>query len=92
VSAEGKPTHAEIAVKYDGKDYPVTGTGLTLNITIALKRIDADTHEMTLKQGGKVMSTGREVVSKDGKAQTRTTKGKNAQGQDINNAAVYGKQ
>jgi hypothetical protein len=32
------------------------------------------------------------VISKDGKMQTRTTTGKNAQGQSVNNVAVYEKQ
>jgi hypothetical protein len=40
---------------------------------------------------GKVVITGMEVVSKDGKTQTRTLKGMNAQGQDVNTIQVYDK-
>jgi hypothetical protein len=32
------------------------------------------------------------VISKDGKTRTSTFKGKNAEGQDINNVVVYDKQ
>jgi hypothetical protein len=92
VNAEGKPTHIETAFKYDGKDYPYTPTGGPSDLTVAVKRIDANTQELTLKQGGKVMQTVREVVSKDGKTQTRTIKGKNAQGQEVSNTIVFDKQ
>jgi len=92
VNAEGKPMHSEVAAKYDGKDYPVTATGMPSDLTIAMKKIDAYTHEVTAKQGGKVLITGREMVSKDGKTLTRITKGKNLQGQEVNTSAVYDKQ
>jgi len=38
----------------DGKDYPITGTGLD---TVSLKRIDANTIERTGKVRGKVTET-----------------------------------
>jgi hypothetical protein len=53
--------------KFDEKDYPRTGTGSLggSGDTIALKRIDAYTLEETLKKGGKVVATYKQVVSKD---------------------------
>jgi hypothetical protein len=94
VDAEGKPTHAETAVKYDGKDYPytTTRTGAPSDLTNAVKKIDANTHEDTLKQGGKVVLTVLEVVSKDGKTMTRTLKRRNPQGQDVTSIQVLDKQ
>ena len=46
----------------------------------------------TGKKAGKVVRTGKAVVSKDGKVMTFTTKGTNAQGQPTNNVTVYEKQ
>ena len=42
-----------------------------------------------MKKGGRVVGTGREVVSKDGKTLTLTSELNNAQGQDV---SVYDKQ
>ncbi len=92
VNAQGNPTHAEFAFIYDGKDYPLKATSAPLDLTIAVKKINTNTHNTVLKQAGKEMSTGREVVSKDGKTMTRTNKGKNAQGQEFNNTVVFDKQ
>ena len=90
VNAEGKATHTEYAAKYDGKDYPFTGgSGAD---TIMLTKIDANTFDEVLKKGGKELSSGRNVVSKDGKTMTLTMKAKNPQGQDVNITAVYDKQ
>jgi hypothetical protein len=89
VNAEGKGTHTEYAAKYDGKDYPFTGLSAD---TITLKKIDANTFDEVLKKGGKEVSSGRNVVSKDGKTMTLIMKAKNPQGQDFNITAVYDKQ
>lgn len=88
-TADGKPLIMEYTANYDGKDYPVTGNA-DYDAT-SLKRIDANTVEFTRKKAGKVVQTGTNVVSKDGKTRTVTTKGTNAQGQQINNVAIYEK-
>ncbi len=90
IDAAGNPTHVEYTAKYDGKDYPITGVPNA--DTIALKRIDAGTIESTSKKAGEVVMTVTSVVSKDGKTRTSTFKGKDAQGQDVNNVVVYNKQ
>ena len=41
--------------------------------TISLKRIDTHTVEFTRKRAGKVVRTGTNVVSKDGKTRTQTS-------------------
>lgn len=88
--ADGKPIAMEYTANYDGKDYPVKGNS-DYDAT-ALKSIDANTVEFTRKKAGKVVQTGTNVVSKDGKTRTVTTKGTNAQGQQISSVAVYEKQ
>ena len=44
------------------------------------------------KKGGKVTTMQRNVVAADGKTRTVTTTGTDAQGQKVNNLAVYEKQ
>ena len=90
VDADGNKTSFEYTAKYDDKDYPVTGSD-TIDM-IALKRINDHTTEATLKKSGKVVSTARRVVSKDGKTLTLTITGTNAKGQKMKNIAVYEKQ
>src|SRR5712692_11265788 len=90
IDAAGNPTHLEYTAKYDGKDYPITGAPNA--DTIAVERIDASTVQSTAKKAGEVVLIVKSVVSKDGKTRTSTFKGKDAQGQDINNVVVYDKQ
>jgi hypothetical protein len=90
IDAAGNPTHIEYTAKYDGKDYPITGVPNA--DTVALERIDANTIQSTIKNAGQVVMTVTSVVSKDGTTRTSTFKGKNAQGQDVNNVVVYNRQ
>ena len=90
VDAEGKPTATQYTANFDGKDYPITGSQNA--DTVSLKRIDARTTERTGKKGDKVVQTMTRVVSQDGKTMTNTVKGTNAQGQTVNNVAVWEKQ
>jgi hypothetical protein len=63
------------SVHYDGKDRPMTGNP-NFDL-IAERRIDATTTEFTQKKEGKVVLTGRRVMSKDGKTMTITVNGRN---------------
>ena len=87
VDAHGKSLHVTFVAEYDGKDYPITGD--PTRDTIFAKRIDRYTHQTTNKKDGKVTTTSRRVISKDGKTLTITTTGKNAQGQDVHNVQVF---
>jgi hypothetical protein len=79
--------------KYDGKDYALTGVGTPNGAdTLALKRINTNTYEVTAKKGGNVVLTGRAVVSKDGKITTITTKGTDASGKSTSSVRVFDKQ
>ncbi len=92
VDADGSTRTYSFTVKYDGKDYPVTrldpNGADSLNVTL----IDANHIDSTSKKDGQVLYTTRVLVSKDGKVMTLTSKGKNANGQSINNVLVYDKQ
>ena len=90
VDSAGKSLKTEYTAKYDGKDYAVKGD--PNRDMVALKKIDDYTFEFTNKKGGKVMTTGKVVYSKDGKTRTVTNSGTNAQGQKISNTMVYDKQ
>jgi hypothetical protein len=89
VDADGKPTFGQWAVNYDGKDRPAIG--LPDLDALSLKRIDASTTEFTQKKAGKVVATGRRVISTDGKVMTITTNGTNAKGQAVANMEVFDK-
>jgi hypothetical protein len=90
IDAEGKSTSFSYTAKLDGKDYPITGTDLY--DAIAPKRINDHTTQATLKKSGKVVSTARRVVSKDGKMMTLTMTGTDASGKKMKNIAVYDKE
>ena len=89
VNAEGKPTHFEWSAKFDGKDSPVKGD--PNRDTVALKKINDHTFELVNKKDGKVTTTARSVISRDGKTRTVTTTGTNAKGEKVNNVAVFEK-
>jgi hypothetical protein len=90
VDGEGKKTSFEYTAKYDGKEYPVSGSDDF--DTISLRKINDHTVQATLKKSGKVVSTARRAVAKDGEVMTLTITGTNAKGQKMKNTAVYEKQ
>jgi len=88
--AAGKPTHNDWMGKFDGKDYPVTGD--STSDARAIKKVDDHTLTFEVKKGGKVLFTGRIVLSADGKTRTVTTEGTDDAGKKITATAVYDKQ
>src|SRR5690242_3894436 len=89
VDDSGNPVHNEWTGKFDGKDYPVTGDA---NADARSYTMNGRTLVLKNKKGGKVVLTGRVVISRDGKSRTVTTTATNAQGKKITNVAVYDKQ
>ena len=90
VEANGRTLHSEWSGKLDGKDYPVTGN--PAEDTIARKRTGINSYVYVSKKGGKIISSGQVVVSKDGKAAVNTNKQKNARGQELTSVGVLEKQ
>ena len=90
VEADGRKTAFEYTAKYDGKDYPVTGSDLF--DTISLKKINDRTVTATLKKSGNVVRSARRVVSADGKTLTITITGTDDKGTVYKSVSVYDKQ
>jgi hypothetical protein len=88
--AKGESTRSEWTGKFDGKDYPVTGE--KSYDTRAYKQVDANTLSMTLKKDGKVVGTGKIVISADGKSRTVTSSVTAPDGKKISSTAVYDKE
>jgi len=88
--ADGKAMHQEWAVKYDGKDYPITGD--PTSDTYAFRKVDAKTYDVVGKKGGKAVVKIREVFSTDGRSITVTEEGKNEKGEGFKNVFIVEKQ
>jgi len=70
VSADGKPISYSFTVKYDGKDYPVTGTGMPAGAdSIAIRLVGTNKAEAIQKRSGKEVAKAEAEVSKDGRFQ-----------------------
>jgi len=87
---DGKPTHNDWTGKYDGKDYPVTGD--PNSDARSITKIDDHTLGFNVTKGGTVTTSGRIVVSADGKSRTVTTSGTDSKGNKVSSTAVYDKQ
>jgi hypothetical protein len=90
--AEGKAFNFSYVAKYDGKDYPISGTPPNGYESVALKRIGDHTLETTYKRGGQVVFTGKTALSKNGKVWTTTQTGTYPDGRQFNNTVVRNKQ
>jgi hypothetical protein len=90
VDAQGNKIHAEVAARFDGEDYPIKGSPIA--DAVSLKRVNDRQTDVIWKKDGKVVMTGKSVVSADGKTTTVTQTGKDPQGRAVNNLAIYDKQ
>ena len=90
VDAAGKTITIGYSAKYDGKDYAYTGSPDA--DTLAIRLLDANTTEATLKKNGKAVITTRAVVSQDGKTRTATQTSISGSGQKVDNVLVFEKQ
>jgi hypothetical protein len=90
VSGDGKTTHYVWVGKFDGKEYPVTGDPLS----DARSYTEVDEHILgfNIMKGGKVITSGRIVVSVDGKSRTVTMSGSDAKNRRVSSSEVYEKQ
>jgi hypothetical protein len=86
--ANGQPVQTEWTGKFDGKDYPVTGDPAA--DSRAYTKVDDRTSTLINRKAGKVVVTGRSVVSPDGKSRTLTRT--DASGKTVYSTAIYNKQ
>jgi histidinol dehydrogenase len=89
VNSDGSRTHWDFTAKFDGKDYPITGD--PDRDMASVKKVDDYTLEVVNKKAGKVTTSMKLVVAKDGKSRTNTVTGKNAAGVAINNILFFDK-
>ncbi len=87
---DGQPAHTEWTGKFDGKDYPLTGDSSA--DSRSYKKINDHTLDLANKMGGKVVATGRVVVSPDGKTRTLHLSTTDSAGKKIASTGVYDKQ
>ena len=80
----------QYAAKYDGKDYPMTGSSAANSVV--LRRIDANTIETIRKKDGKVVTSNITFISGDGKTRSNVFQGRNGQGEPITWIAVFDKE
>ena len=90
MDTDGRNNNSPETGKFDGKDYPVKGDANQDSRSYKRKGI----HELDfqVKKGTKVTTTGRIVVSDDGKSRTVTSHGTDAQGKKYTSMAVYDQQ
>src|SRR5215472_14953306 len=69
VTADETLAIVEYTAKFDGKDYPVTGS--PYGDTVTLKRVDSHTVEAIVKKDGRVVLTDRRLVSNDHRSEER---------------------
>lgn len=90
VSADGKEMSMHTTIKYDGKDYPVSGN--PDGDSVAGKVINARTTDFKIKKNGKVVASVHRVVSADGKTLTVHNKGTHPDGKTYDDTLVFDKQ
>jgi hypothetical protein len=91
VDGDGKPVSVKGSLKWDGQDHPVPNPAGTPT-TVAVKLLNDRTVEYIVKTDGKVTTTGRAVLSKDGKTSTSTETGVNPKGEKVHNVIVSERQ
>jgi len=89
VSAKGKAEHSEWVGMFNGTDYAVTGD--PESDMRSYNKVDDHTLNFWVKKGGKVMTSGKIVVSADGNSRTVTSVGRNHKGKTVRTTAVYNK-
>ena len=89
-TGNGKPLHTDWTGKFDGKEYPLTGDPTA--DSRSYKQINEHTLELTNKKDGKVTTSGKVEVSKDGKARTLHLTGTDASGKKVSGVSMYDKQ
>ena len=90
VDAKGGKMQVSYTYKYDGRDYPMAGSGSydTLNAV----RVDALTTKSEEKRSGKTVGIAMRTVSPDGKILTITDEGTNRKGQAFSQVLVFDRQ
>ena len=87
---KGQPLHTEWTGKFDGKDYPLTGSP-TADVR-AYTKVNDRTLTLSDKKAGKEVTSGRIVVGADGKSRIVTVTATDASGKKVYTTTIYNKQ
>jgi hypothetical protein len=90
INADGQKINTSASIPWDGKEHQVDGP--MGSAMVAVGRVDDRTLMVTVKVDGKVVSSGRVVVSKDGKTMTSSFKGEDPKGRKFDNVDVFERQ
>ena len=90
IDSQGQPTKVSYEAKFDGKDYPTTGSPEF--DSVSFQRVNSNTLKAQLKKAGKVIGDYTVVVSKDGKTTSVDYTETSPEGKPIKGSAVYDKQ
>jgi len=90
IAADGSPISGQSTYKYDGKDYPITGS--PNYDSLSLTRVNASTVKSKVRKAGKVVGSAKRTISAHGKVMTLWTKVTDAKGAMHDDVAVYDKQ
>jgi hypothetical protein len=97
-NASGNPTFSYSLRKYDGQEYPVYNvatmtafatTGARPGQTQSARLVDAYTTEVVNKNDGRVTTTVRRTMARDGKSFTMRTTGTNAAGERVDDTTIW---
>lgn len=91
--ADGSDVKFGFTVKYDGKDYDISGKGAPMGADhITLKKLNSHMTQGALKKGDKVVANVTTTVSHDGKTTTVQNKYTDDKGKVTHVTQVYDKQ
>jgi len=90
VDANGHSNTIQYTAKYDGVDYPITGSPEW--DAIALKKVNAYVAEAVLAHAGKEFGKARRVISPDGKTMTITFDAQMEGRPAVHNVTVFDRQ
>jgi len=87
---KGNPMHTEWTGKFDGKDYPLSGDPTA--DSRSYKKVNERILTLANMKDGNVTTSGRIVVSADGKTRKLTVSAKDSAGKKLRSTAIYNKQ
>jgi len=93
VPLDGKLDHLPGTERLGSKDRPIPRDANPFGASsMECKRVNGHVVVVVFKRGGRELGKSLDVVSEDGKTITRTLRGKNARGEEVEATAVYEKQ
>jgi hypothetical protein len=90
VTGTGNTVSGGVTFKYDGKEYPITGSPDF--DTISGRKVNDTTVNFWLKKSGKAVGEGSRMLSEHGKVLTLTSKIKGADGKPYTSTMVFDRQ